>query len=337
MMIEVLIAEDELWIRNAIGEMVEKLRSDFHVAGEVGNGEDAWEFIQANWPTILITDIMMPRKDGLWLAEQISVHELPMVTIIVSGYDNFQYAKQAMRHGISEYLLKPVNEAELHEALRRSVRRLDGMSDTRETISRIQKFSETLPDLAQMDLVQHIDSLVNDTMKLKVPARMQTSLLHLLSSRLNELLQGVDPGFPGYPLTAEREEEVRRHFHGLIDAWIELSPQYGSQHVKMAIRRVCEHIDKHYAHNLSLPEAAEMAHLSVSHFSSLFKKSTGLTYLNYVNQLRIQKAKELLLVPETKIYEVADQVGFVSLPYFNRVFKQLVGTTPLEFRKRHRI
>jgi len=77
--------------------------------------------------------------------------------------------------------------------------------------------------------------------------------------------------------------------------------------------------------------------LSVSHFSSLFKKSTGLTYLNYVNQLRIQKAKELLLVPETKIYEVADQVGFVSLPYFNRVFKQLVGTTPLEFRKRHRI
>ncbi|MFH5183652.1 response regulator [Paenibacillus sp. TAB 01] len=196
MMIEVLIAEDELWIRNAIGEMVEKLRSDFHVAGEVGNGEDAWEFIQANWPTILITDIMMPRKDGLWLAEQISVHELPMVTIIVSGYDNFQYAKQAMRHGISEYLLKPVNEAELHEALRRSVRRLDGMSDTRETISRIQKFSETLPDLAQMDLVQHIDSLVNDTMKLKVPAGMQTSLLHLLSSRLNELLQGVDPASP---------------------------------------------------------------------------------------------------------------------------------------------
>ncbi|TBL74601.1 response regulator transcription factor [Paenibacillus thalictri] len=336
-MFQVLIAEDELWIRSAIGEMVEKLSPEFHVVGEVGNGEEAWNFIQEHWPAILITDIMMPRQNGLWLAEQIYEHELPMSTIIVSGYDNFQYAKQAMRFGIFEYLLKPLNVDELHESLRRSARRLAGMTDTRDTIGRIQQFADALPDLSQAELLEQIDSLVNDTFALKTPPGIRTNLLSSLSSRLNEFLRGIDPQFGGMPLAAEGEEAIRHHFHQLIDRWMDMVPQYGNQNVKLAIRRVRDHIDKHYTHNYSLPEAAEMAHLSVSHFSSLFKKSTGLTYLNYVNQLRIEKAKELLLAPEVKIYEVADQVGFTSLPYFNRVFKQLVGTTPLEFRKRRGI
>ncbi|MCC2683442.1 MAG: AraC family transcriptional regulator [Paenibacillaceae bacterium] len=70
-MIDVLIAEDEVWIRSAIVMMVEKLGPQFRVVGETGNGEEAWEFIGKHWPSILITDIMMPRKDGLWIAEKI--------------------------------------------------------------------------------------------------------------------------------------------------------------------------------------------------------------------------------------------------------------------------
>jgi two-component system response regulator YesN len=333
-MFEVIIAEDELWIRSAIGEMVEKLSPEFHVVGEVGNGEDAWKYIQDHWPTILITDIMMPRKDGLWLAEQIYEHELPVTTIIVSGYDNFQYAKQAMRLGISEYLLKPVNEEELHSALKRSINRAGGMSDIRDAIGRIQQFAEALPEFSQQDWLPQVDAVVNQTLKLKTTSRVRIGLLNMLSIRINELLQGIDPQFPRLPLCEEGDKEIRRHFHQLIESWIVMYPQYANQHVKLAIRRVCDHIDKHYTQNLSLAEAAEMAHLSVSYFSSLFKKSTGLTYLNYVNQLRIDKAKELLLEPEMKIYEVADLVGFTSLPYFNRVFKLIVGATPLEYRKK---
>ncbi|RTE07159.1 helix-turn-helix domain-containing protein [Paenibacillus whitsoniae] len=332
--VEVVIAEDELWIRSMIGEMVEKLGPEFHVVCEVGNGEDAWSYIEESWPSIVITDIMMPRKNGLWLAEQIATQELPIISIIVSGYDNFQYAKQAMRFGISEYVLKPVNEEELHDALRRSVQRLAGLSDTRQTIARIQKFAETLPDLAQTEVQQAIDHVVNETYRLKVPGHVRSKLLNALSNQMNAFLHGIDSGYPVRPLEAGTEAEVRRHFQGLIASWIDLYPKYANQHVRMAIRKVCEHLDEHYAKTYSLPEAAEMAHLSVSHFSSLFKKSTGLTYLNYVNQLRIEKAKEELLAPEVKIYEVAAAVGFASLPYFNRIFKQLTGVTPQEYRKR---
>jgi two-component system response regulator YesN len=330
---DVVIAEDELWIRSAIGEMVEKLSPEFHVVGEVGNGEDAWQSIQDSWPSILITDIMMPRQNGLWLAEQIYHHELPMATIIVSGYDNFQYAKQAMRFGIFEYLLKPLNEEELHGALRRTAARLSSLSGTRETITRLQHFAESLPELSQQELSNQMEGVLQDTFLLRISPDVRKNLFLMLSNRFNELIQGVNRDFTCVPLLADSKEEVHRHFKRLLEAWNEIYPQYANHHVKMAIRKVCEHLDTHYAQTYTLSEAAEMAHLSVSYFSALFKKSTGLTYLNYVNQLRIEKAKVLLLAPEIKIYEVADQVGFTSLPYFNRTFKQITSLTPLEYRK----
>lgn len=61
-MFQVLVAEDELWIRDAVVEMVEKLNPKFSVAGEASNGEEAWNFINEHWPSIVITDIMMPKK-----------------------------------------------------------------------------------------------------------------------------------------------------------------------------------------------------------------------------------------------------------------------------------
>jgi two-component system response regulator YesN len=306
-MYEVLIAEDEAWVRSAIVEMVGKLGPLFNVIGEVGNGEEAWEFIRENWPAILITDIKMPRKDGLWLVEQVYEHHLPMVTIIISGYDEFQFAKQAIRFGVSEYLLKPVNKEELSNVLERSINRVDRVSDIRDTVGGIQKFIETMPDREPQQLLSQTDELVIQIVSLKtVNARVRKSLFDLLSNKLYEMIQSLDPQFNIEPPAAEDEIELRKYYRMLIEAWILLSPQFSSQNVKLAIKRVQEYIDEHFEQNISLSEAADRAHMSVSHFSALFKRSTGVTYLNYVNNKRIEKAKEYLLVPELKIYEVAD-------------------------------
>ncbi|TDF93261.1 response regulator transcription factor [Paenibacillus piri] len=334
-MFRVLVAEDELWIRDALTEMVEKLAPQFHAAGEAGNGEEAWSFIQEQWPSIVITDIMMPHRDGLWLSEQIHTLNLPIVTIIVSGYDNFHYAKQAMRYGITEYLLKPVDEEELHGALRRSMKRLESMSDFHEGVIRIQKFVEQLPEMDQQTLLQESQSLVAYILKLKATAPgKRTGLLAILSAKLNELFQAFIPQHAYAPLTDESEQGVRGYFSGLMDAWLLLYPQQADPNVHSSIKRVCEYIDTHYYENFTLARLAEMSYMSVSHFSMLFKKTTGQTCLNYINQIRIHRAKKLLQEPDLKIYEIADMVGYSSMPYFNRIFKQLVMITPAEYRRR---
>ncbi|MCR8633075.1 MULTISPECIES: response regulator transcription factor [Paenibacillus] len=334
-MFQVLVAEDELWIRDAVAEMVDRLTPHFTVAGEVSNGEEAWDFIQEHWPSIVITDIMMPHKNGIWLSEQIYQANLPLVTIVVSGYDNFQYAKQVMRFGITEYLLKPVDEEELHAALKRSVKKLEGMKEIHEGVLHIQRFVEHMSEMSQSNVLAEIKALLASILSLRVTTPgMRKSLLAILSAKLNGLLQAYDQRHVFIPLTAEDEAGIHKHFADLMDEWLLVYPQYSNQHVNSAIKRVRDHIDVHYFENFSLAKMADIAHMSVSHFSMLFKKTTGQTCLNYLNMIRITKAKELLKEPDLKIYEIADMIGYSSLPYFNRIFKQMVTITPVEYRKR---
>lgn len=335
MMFQVLVAEDEVWIRDAIAEMVERLQPQFNVVGEVGNGEEAWDFIQEQWPSIVITDIMMPHKNGLWLSEKIFEANLPLVTIIISGYDNFQYAKQVMRYGITEYLLKPVDEEELHGALKRSVKRLEGMAEIREGVLNIQRFVEHLSEMGQQAVHTELKKLLTSILKLnETTLSMRKSLLAILSSKLNGLLQVFNPKHSYIPLTANDEPGINKYYADLLDELLLIDPQYAGPHVNASIKKICEYIDSHYFENFSLMRLAEMSHMSVSHFSMLFKKTTGQTCLNYLNLVRITKAKELLQEPDLKIYEIADMAGYSSLPYFNRIFKQIVTITPVEYRRR---
>jgi two-component system response regulator YesN len=202
-------------------------------------------------------------------------------------------------------------------------------------IGRIQEFMDSLPDQAQQHLLWDMEEIVRRTLRLKsVNPDVRRSLLATFSAKLGELLQGIDAEFQPIPLPEAEEKEMLRHFHSLLEKWIMIFPQFSGNDMNSAVRRICEYIDRHPSHNLPLAEAAEMVHLSVSHFSVLFKKFSGQTYLNYVNQTRIEKAKEYLRIPELKVYEAAERAGFATLPYFNRIFKKAVGLTPVEYRKR---
>lgn len=334
-MFEVLVAEDEVWIRDAVVEMIEELNPRFTVIGAVDNGEEAWNFIQQSWPGIVVTDIMMPKKNGLWLSEQIYVQQLPVMVVILSGYDNFQYAKQAMRFGISEYLLKPVDKQELHDALRRSLLRLEKTAEYREYIFKIQHFIDQFPGLNQQKQLQETHNLVASLLRLKArEPGIGKNALSLLSFKMNELLQGIQPSRPAVPFAEKEEKGVHKHFRELAEAWILSYTEYANHNVNAAVLKVCEHIKANYYDDFSLARLADMAHLSVSYFSTLFKKVTGKTCLHYLNEVRMEKAKQLLQEADLKIYEIAGMVGYNSMPYFNRMFKELVGMTPAEYRKK---
>ncbi|GJM76054.1 hypothetical protein HMSSN036_82700 [Paenibacillus macerans] len=94
-----------------------------------------------------------------------------------------------------------------------------------------------------------------------------------------------------------------------------------------------EYVQQNYAREITLGQIAEYTDLSVSRFCVLFKQHYGDSFINYLNKYRIEKAKQLLLEPDLKVYEVADMVGFSSLPYFNRLFKSLTDESPGEYRR----
>lgn len=100
---------------------------------------------------------------------------------------------------------------------------------------------------------------------------------------------------------------------------------------------IVKYIEKNYMYNITLDDLAKMAGYSKYHFSRIFKKYSRTTFIAFLNQRRIKAAELLLLDDSMSITEIAMQVGFSSLTTFNRVFREIKGCTPTEFRKLYKI
>ena len=88
----------------------------------------------------------------------------------------------------------------------------------------------------------------------------------------------------------------------------------------------------HCEDSVSLAAAAQAVNLSAKHFSDLFRKTTGIPFVEYVGRVRVEKAKNLLVNPQLRVSEIAFEVGFQSLSQFNRAFRRHAGTSPRDYR-----
>lgn len=109
----VFVCDDERLIAKNIARNIERCNPAFQVVSITHNGEDALDSMKEYTPQILFTDICMPVMDGLQLIEEAQKICPLLRCVIISGYNDFEYAKQAIKFGVTDYLLKPVNSEEL--------------------------------------------------------------------------------------------------------------------------------------------------------------------------------------------------------------------------------
>ncbi len=102
---------------------------------------------------------------------------------------------------------------------------------------------------------------------------------------------------------------------------------------KQDVVKAVQYINEHYAENLSLDILAKHIHMNSFYFSTFFKKQTGKNFKEYLNQVRMTRAMELLMTTNKKSYEIADEVGFKDYRYFNEIFSRHYGKTPTVYRK----
>ena len=123
-MYRVLLVEDEDIIRRGIRNSVLWEKLGCYVVGEAADGEEGMEAIKRLQPDIVITDITMPVMDGLAMIAATKM-EYDYAAIILSGYSDFEYAREAIRHGVSGYVLKPLNMTEMKEAIEQAILELE--------------------------------------------------------------------------------------------------------------------------------------------------------------------------------------------------------------------
>ncbi len=147
----VLLADDEEEIRTGISRKIDWASLGFSLVGEAGNGEEALELADQLRPDVVLTDIKMPFMDGLELCRRLRI-SLPGARLVVfSGFDDFEYARQAVSMGVSEYILKPINAPELRQVLEKLREQLDRQRLERRDMETLRRrYEESLPVLREL-------------------------------------------------------------------------------------------------------------------------------------------------------------------------------------------
>ncbi|MEG0274450.1 MAG: response regulator, partial [Longicatena sp.] len=154
-MYTVVVADDEFELRRAIIETVEWEKIGFEVIGEAENGVEALDLVENLEPDLLLTDIKMPFISGIELARRVREIRPSMQIAFLSGYDDFQYAQQAIQYNIIKYLLKPISSEQLNGELK----------DIRETMDERQKLfiNPQNQDIFQLRMEQFLMTLILDS------------------------------------------------------------------------------------------------------------------------------------------------------------------------------
>ncbi|GAB2560261.1 response regulator transcription factor [Gracilibacillus alcaliphilus] len=504
MVCRIVIADDEPLITQGLANTLPWEELEVEVVGTAQNGLEAFEMLSRTAVDILITDVYMPEMDGIDLSKKV-VQDFPETQIImISGYDEFEYAREAMRIGVQDYLLKPVNIEELLNLVKKVKKDIVNHKVEQESKSQsiIKQYlseqifqvppsttEEQLADLVseycmiavekkdysnlvdgkltkhplelnkaerlinrhdfsalwleihenqlilflytqnqllkQTELELLMDELVesygHNILTVAAPVSEDVKQIHLLYQTMNECLirhRGTGTTRIGWSKAEEnfssdstevnhsiiemvlRQESqgLAREVHQLMGAlrangstldeivselkdiedtminkvqaklfaaaelffsqkldtriynndrlleelFLEDLKQLiaclatTNQH-HWIIRQVQEYMHSNYQKDIKAAEVAADHYITPNYFSMLFRQQTGYSYSEYLNRIRIDKAKELLVDTSNKVFEIAEYVGYREYKYFVQVFKNHTDVTPTQYRKLHSI
>lgn len=452
-MMKVLLVDDETPVLNHLKSGIPWKQLGLQVCGCLSNGAEAFAYMKEHPVDILITDIRMPGMDGLELCRRVRENNQAVQLILLTGYADFNYAKQAIGLQVTEYCLKPVDIPQLTELLRKTVRRgysgrgsshADALLDLMESGSEEELraafaglgIEEDAVYLAGSVGVHNIEKALGASFSCKVgkhkylyfsgsPMREDAAARIITYARgrsgigmpagpflLSQLNAAVDDvlvmtlqyfinGAPtlctrltdnllAEELQGQLEEKSRDPrqlkpwlhqlaqtncslifnmrtayrflnqaalhdiggeaflygFEQLAADYLSLSGCLETLSLAVPLREpaqpaqeagagaflsILSYLNAYYSQDISLKKISEEFHLNPSYISQLIKGETGLTYTQYVTELRIGKAKELLKTTRMSLTEISDAVGFNDYFYFIKKFKKVVGVTPGKF------
>lgn len=183
-MYNLLVVDDSVWIREGLTKSINWNEFDVHVVGEADDGYEALKIIANNKVDIVISDIRMDYLDGLSLSKKINQKYPNIQVILISGYDDFEYARQALRYGVSDYILKPIEEDTVISAVKNSVEIIKVREkDKKKDVQLETHFKKSIPFLRE----EFLCSILSGNMYTKEEIRDEIDTLKL--QIMNEYIQ----------------------------------------------------------------------------------------------------------------------------------------------------
>lgn len=248
-MYKVVLVDDEPIIVEGLCRSIPWEKWNCKVVATAHDGLEGKKIIEEVNPDIVFLDICMPEMNGLAMIAAINSEFPDLEVCVLTGFRDFEYAREAIRLGVTRFLLKPSNMDELEEAIDIMCANLKRKGITGET-----------------------------------------------------------------EIEADAEEKEERASSSFI------------------VKNALKYIEENYTQKLTLGEVAEKTYVSQWHLSKLLNRHMGQSFSDILNHVRIEHAKELLQDPALRIGEISEQVGFLDMAHFSRVFKKQEGVSANEYR-----
>ena len=354
-MMSIIVVDDEPLVRVVISQIIQNAAGGkYYVAAKAENGKSALQLIKHLMPDIVLTDVMMPGMDGLVLA-QILRQQYPVIPVVMlSGYDDYKYIREALRQKVCDYIMKPVNPQDLMRVLdhaaEESKRRIDAVhKNDLYTLEKSGKLSRIYFCIKDNLFYAEMKAMIFD----KIEKRLKDLFTELTqNATLDEIARVVFWIMSIFNDTYFPEKNDAKTLQVFVSNIFQCSSRNEIWNaLAVNIRLCCEQkkhsydelsmmeklelfIGQNYARDLSLQYLADQFDLHPNYISNLFKKKFGKNYLDYLTEIRMSSAVEKLKATDMKISQIALSVGYRDPNYFYKVFKKSIGITPKELRKR---
>lgn len=348
---KLIIVDDEQTFCRGLEKYIRKFFLELSVEAIFNKGEDATEYISSNHVDIVLSDIKMLGMSGIEMAKWIHEEYPHIQVILISGYSDFNYAKEAIKYNVADYLTKPINFQELKMRLNETVKKLKNMENSKKELEK-SDFVKTvfssgnllLKGILNGDMIllnEGIDTITAFSSIVEYGDEDKGHLCNLCDVILQCLKQNNIPLDDEYGLeyfkkqieplstNAEIQSFLTDYFHKIADHNINIDDERD----KMIVFRAKRFIERNFAKDISAGDVAEYVGLSTAYFSRLFHKVLHQTFVDYITNVRIENSEKLLKESNYKIIEISAMVGFRSNTYFNSLFKRKTGMTPIEYRK----
>lgn len=346
---KILIVDDEVVIRKGIIKLLEQSGGSMIEIDEARNGEEALMCIGLSKPDMILTDIQMPVMDGLQLIARVRERHPDMAIVVLSGYAEFQYVQQALRHQVSDYLLKPVTAEMLQEVISRVLLNDPSKWMASMDAASIRLMKDTVAMLVKSVMAENkteCDALIDawgahlqqgDYSLLEMKRIMGHFGLAFRAELL--LVHKRSAGDEGNPASkpAAALEDLLRNWKDYISDIISVIADSRAPRNKRVVEDAIAMISREYGDaTLNLSMLAEHDGLSTAYLSKIFREVMKKPITQYISEFRLEKARELLLQEESaKINLIAEQCGFNDYPYFSKIFKKYYGVPPLEYKEKN--
>lgn len=331
-MLSVLIVDDEKLIRDGMKKLLKWEENGFFLCGEAANGREALEIAVEQMPDIVITDLRMPAMDGLSLTAELTKRVPSVEVVIITGYDEFEYAKEAVRNGVFDYLLKPVSRQELLDTMLRLKQKIQSRRvgyPFEEEEQLLQAIRQNDGNMAIMALdtmfTRFRNAMANQTEIYKICQKILTELDITYRAVRGPKAVAVKPE-PAEDMCPAGLESAMREYVSKIFRFSSVDSS------DLLVEKLKRYLETHYQENISLKMLEDEFYFNASYISRIFKIKTGENYSDYLLKLRIHRAKELLRTSHYSIRQISEMVGFGSSKYFSKVFKDMEGIQPITYR-----